>query len=386
MKKKFINTLIMMIAVVVLLSLFLKTLGIFDENYKTYPATIQKIKMVIDTKGYVFRDETLIGAVEDGEIEYLVEEGERVFVGQALAKLTPVKASLEDEEAKKEEPLDFGDFMIDVEGIRSNIRSLEDELSYLAKQNKYSEIEDVQQRLSSLYLLQSSFGDGNGLRKNAPVIKASKEGTKYIYYANTPGLIGLEQSHYDQLFHIRNMHLVDYSKLEQIGSSEFLRNVSKGDSFLRIIDNKESYIVVKLTEAELAMFEVGRLCTIEIGNVSFKAENYQAMRTEQQNGMIFRVFEDYPGMTSFREVDLKLIAEETEGIHILTKSIVDVDGQPGVYILKKNGKKEFVPIKIKGHIGEEAVIYSDYFTINRGDGINESIETVNLYDEIVEEP
>ncbi|NLY73132.1 MAG: hypothetical protein GX079_05520, partial [Tissierellia bacterium] len=102
MKKKFINTLIMMIAVVVLLSLFLKTLGIFDENYKTYPATIQKIKMVIDTKGYVFRDETLIGAVEDGEIEYLVEEGERVFVGQALAKLTPVKASLEDEEAKKE--------------------------------------------------------------------------------------------------------------------------------------------------------------------------------------------------------------------------------------------------------------------------------------------
>lgn len=386
MKNKFFNALIMTAVVIVLLALFLKTLGIFEENYKTYPATIEKIKLEIDKKAYVFRDEYIVGAAEEGEIEYLVEEGERVFAGQAIARLTPKKINKSQEEGQEEDLPSFDELIIDVEGIRSNIRSLEDELSYLAQQNKYAEIEDVKERLASLYILQSNFKEGESLRSNLPNNQATREGGRYIYYAAVPGLIGLEQSPYDEFFHLSNMHMINYSKLSRVKPQDFNREVEKGRGFIRIIDNKESFIVAELSEEELALFEVGKLCTIEIGDISIEAENYQVMRTEQQSGMIFRVFEDYPGMTSLRTVDIKLIPEETEGIFLKTKSIVEVDGLPGVYILKKNGQKEFVPIKIKGHIGDEAVVYSDYFTIKRGEGINESIETINLYDEIVEEP
>ena len=174
--------------------------------------------------------------------------------------------------------------------------------------------------------------------------------------------------------------------MKDIPSSSFLTQVHKNQAFIRIVDNKESFIAVELTEAELSFFVEGGLCTIIIDGNRISAENFQTLRTEQQSGMLFRIFEDYPTMTSQRKINVKLIPEETEGILVKTKSILEQDGQPGVYILKNTGRKVFLPIKIKGHVGEEVVIYSDYFTLNSGENANESIETVNLYDEIVEEP
>ncbi|NLY35628.1 MAG: hypothetical protein GX046_00180 [Tissierellia bacterium] len=389
MRNRVLSTLLITSVVVVLLAFFLNTLGLFEQNLKTYPATIQKLKVELDKDAFVFRDEIILGAYEDGELEYFVEEGQRVYVGQPIARLTP--SSLPEEFDSSGDKISYTldpseDLMINIEGIRSNIRSLEDELSYLVKQNKYDEIEDVRQRLSSLYLIQSAYKDGQGLSTTKPLIKPNFENGRYTYFAPKPGLIGLESSIYDQLFNLDNIHLINYSKLKDIPSSSFLTQVHKNQGFIRIVDNKESFIAVELTEAELSFFVEGGLCTIIIDGNRISAENFQTLRTEQQSGMLFRIFEDYPTMTSQRKINVKLIPEETEGILVKTKSILEQDGQPGVYILKNNGRKVFLPIKIKGHVGEEVVIYSDYFTLNSGENANESIETVNLYDEIVEEP
>ena len=389
MRNRVLSTLLITSVVVVLLAFFLNTLGLFEQNLKTYPATIQKLKVELDKDAFVFRDEIILGAYEDGELEYFVEEGQRVYVGQPIARLTP--SSLPEEFDSSGDKISYTldpseDLMINIEGIRSNIRSLEDELSYLVKQNKYDEIEDVRQRLSSLYLIQSAYKDGQGLSTTKPLIKPNFENGRYTYFAPMPGLIGLESSIYDQLFNLDNIHLINYSKLKDIPSSSFLTQVHKNQGFIRIVDNKESFIAVELTEVELSFFVEGGLCTIIIDGNRISAENFQTLRTEQQSGMLFRIFEDYPTMTSQRKINVKLIPEETEGILVKTKSILEQDGQPGVYILKNNGRKVFLPIKIKGHVGEEVVIYSDYFTLNSGENANESIETVNLYDEIVEEP
>lgn len=389
MRNRVLSTLLIVSVVVVLLAFFLNTLGLFEQNLKTYPATIQKLKVELEKVAFIFRDEIIIGAYEDGELEYYVEEGQRVYAGQPIARLTP--SSLPEEFDSSGDKINYildppEDLMINIEGIRSNIRSLEDELSYLVKQNKYDEIEDVRQRLSSLYLIQSAFKDGQGLRTTKPTIKASLENGRYTYYATKAGLVGLESSLYDQLFSLDNIHLINYDNLKDIPSSSFLNQAHKNEGFIRIVDNKESFMVVELSESELSLFNEGGLCTIIVNGTRVSAENYQMLRTEQQTGMLFRIFEDYPVMTSLRITNVILIPEETEGILIKSKSILEQDGQPGVYILKNNGRKEFLPIKIKGHVGDEVVIYNDYFTLNRGENANESIETVNLYDEIVEEP
>ena len=389
MRNKVLSTLLITSVVVVLLAFFLNTLGLFEQNLKTYPATIQKLKVELDKDAFVFRDEIIMGAYEDGELEYYVEEGQRVYTGQPIARLTP--SALPEELDSSGDKINYildppEDLMINIEGIRSNIRSLEDELSYLVKQNKYDEIEDVRQRLSSLYLIQSAFKDGQGLSILKPIINPALENGRYTYYAIKPGLIGLESSIYDQLFGLDNIHLINYSKLENIPTPIFLSQAHINQGFIRIINNKESFMAVELNETELSFFIEGGLCTILLDGMRISAENYQALRTEQQTGMLFRIFEDYPTMTSQRKINVKLIPEETEGILVKTKSILEQDGQPGVYILKTNGRKVFLPIKIKGHVGDEVVIYNDYFTLNRGENANESIETVNLYDEIVEEP
>ncbi|HZK10523.1 MAG TPA: HlyD family efflux transporter periplasmic adaptor subunit [Clostridia bacterium] len=389
MRNKILSTLVITSIIVVLLAFFLNTLGIFEQNVKTYPATMEKLKVELEKEAFVFRDEIIIGALEDGILEYYVEEGERVFAGQPLARLTPSELLEELDSEGNKVPHTFEapeDLMINIEGIRSNIRSLEDELSYLVSQNKYDEIEDVQERLSSLYLIQSAFKDGKELNISQPITRSSYQNGQHIYYASQPGLVGLTTSSYDQFLNLDNIHLINYSRLEDIPESDVLTKAYKGQGFLRIVDNKESFIVAELSEAELSFFQEGRLSTILIDGARISAENYQILRTEQQTVIVFRIFEDYPAMTSHRNMKVMIIPEETEGILVKTKSIFEQDGQPGVYILKNNGSKVFLPIKIKGKVGDEVVIYSDYFTLKRGESTNESIETVNLYDEIVEEP
>lgn len=390
MRKRFVNTLLLGLVVVVLLAVFLKTIGLFESKIHTYPATLGKLEVELEKTGVVFRDELILSSNVEGKVEYLVEEAQRVFSSQAIATITPGKVSDsqdgENGKTSDTEKPDFSQYRVDIDAISSNIRSLEDELSYLVKQNKYVEIEDVKERLSSFYLVQQAYMKQEGIKPAAPVVSMTSEGGRYLVTAPKAGLIGLETSSFDPLFTLDNIHLIQYSSLPELPEASVKREVKEGDVFLRIIDNKNSFLVVELTSEEMAYFKQGNLSEIHVGDTSFMAEIYQMIRTEQQSGIVFRIFEDYPKMTEYRSVKVKLIPEKTEGIIIQNTSITEEEGQPGVKVLYPSGEIRFVPIKIKARVGDQAAIYSDFFTLNKPSGTNESIKTVNLYDEIIQEP
>lgn len=392
MSKRFFNTVIGGLAVVILLAIFLKTIGLFDSRIKTYPATLGKLEINLEKEALVFRDELILSANVEGKVDFLVEEAQRVYAGQTIATITPMTVQTQDsdgangEEGTKKDQLEFSQYMVDIDTIRSNIKSLEDELSYLVKQNKYAEIADVEDRLSSFYLVQRAYDQQGGIMPSRTTVSASIEGGRYVVTAPKAGLIGLETSPFDQLFSVQNMHLIQYSTLPELPSSHVRREVKNGDIFLRIVDNKESYLVVNLTPEEMSYFKVGNLSEVIIGEDRMTAEIYQLVRTEQQTGIVFRLFEDYPKMTEYRHINVQLIPEKTEGILIKSSSILEEEGQMGVKVLSPSGVVRFVPIKIKARIGDEAVIHSDFYTLSKAEGTNESIKTVNLYDEILEEP
>lgn len=385
MKKRYMSTFLVGLSVVVLLALFLKTVGLFDSKIKTYPATLGKIEITLDKTAIVIRDEILISSNVEGKVEFLVEEAQRVYSSQSVAMITPSKLPENKEEEEKEEK-DFSQYMVDIDVIRSNIKSLEDELSYLVKQNKYAEIEDVRARLSSFYLVQQAFEKQGGIKPAESIVSVSQDSGRYIVSAPKAGLIGLETSLYDKLFTLGNINLIQFNKLPEIPESQVKREVRPGDIFLRIVDNKNSFLVTELAPEELAYFKQGNLCEIHIGEAQIFAEIYQIIHTEQQTGIIFRAFEDYAKMTEYRDVKVKLIPEKTDGILIKSTSIVEQEGQVGVKVLSPSGVVRFVPIKIKARVGDEAVIHSDFFTISQSEGASESIKTVNLYDEILEAP
>ena len=387
MKKRYMSTILVGLSVVVLLALFLKTIGLFDSKIKTYPATLGKIEVDLEKTAIALRDETLLSSNVEGTVEFLVEEAQRVYRSQSVAVITPKKLPEKKEEEKEnDKEIDFTQYMVDVEVIRSNIKSLEDELSYLVKQNKYAEIEDVRARLTSFYLVQQAFEKQGGIKPAEAIVSVNSDSGHYVVSAPKAGLIGLETSLYDKLFTLGNIHLIQYNKLPELPESQVKREVRPGDIFLRIVDNKNSFLVTELTPEELGYFKLGNLCEIHIGEAQIFAEIYQIVQTEQQTGIIFRIFEDYPKMTEYRSVKVKLIPEKTEGIIIKSTSIIEQEGQVGVKVLSPSGVVRFVPIKIKARVGDQAVIHSDFYTLGQAEGTNESIKTVNLYDEIVEAP
>lgn len=91
-------------------------------------------------------------------------------------------------------------------------------------------------------------------------------------------------------------------------------------------------------------------------------------------------------MHNLRVINFKVIPKAITGIAIKNSSLVERDGVQGVYILRKDSRREFLPVRVITTVGEESIIYSDYYTVLNEDGITESITTVSLYDEIVEEP
>ena len=74
-----------------------------------------------------------------------------------------------------------------------------------------------------------------------------------------------------------------------------------------------------------------------------------------------------------------LITANTSGILLETDSIVEEDGQKGVYVVDKLGNYNFTPVRILDQNGNVTVVEKNYFY----DAEGKTTETVSNYDEIL---
>ena len=74
-----------------------------------------------------------------------------------------------------------------------------------------------------------------------------------------------------------------------------------------------------------------------------------------------------------------MIRSNRTGIILEADSIVEEDGQEGVYVVNKLGKTNFVPVKILSTDGEKTVVEKNYYYDSEGN----TVTTVKNYDEIL---
>jgi putative membrane fusion protein len=90
----------------------------------------------------------------------------------------------------------------------------------------------------------------------------------------------------------------------------------------------------------------------------------------------------YENFSQIRKVNAGFNTKEYSGIIIDNASITVLDGKPGVYVKKKSGAFEFVPVKIKKTDGIKSAVWDTKFV----DENDKSVSTVRNYDEILIDP
>ena len=160
--------------------------------------------------------------------------------------------------------------------------------------------------------------------------------------------------------------------------------VESGSPIFKIVDNKEWYLVCWLSAAEAEDIEAGRSITVEFDDgKQLKMKVMQVNPQGQNRQLILSCNRYYEKFDSIRSGTCRLIKSSKSGIIVDSDSIVEEDGQKGVYVMSKQlDEASFVPVKVLLSHGDKTVVEKNYFINVEG----QKVSTVENYDEILKKP
>lgn len=381
MMKPFLGRLIMLVIVAVLVLIVLNQIGLFKPQMTSYPAEIKLLKNEFVTDAVIFRDEALVMSSEGGDVTFMVEDGERVPQGTLIATVTPADSD------QTYQPITLSDdWLIDMEMIEKEYTAAQDQLAYLVKESRLSEVDPVKAQLDQLLTIRNAFQKSNGLIPQE-IALSSEKGSDGKIYITAPhgGIVGYTIAEDDLLYNPFNIPLIDYNKYQIKQEGQIIRRVLANQPFIRLVSNRETYLVIRVDETTLKQFSIGRRIDVDINGQTIRPVVSNIFKHGKEFGVQLTVLEEYTNDYNDRITRVTVIPQQLEGLAIKTSSLVEQDKVMGVYVLKKGYRSEFVPVKVLGLFGNEAIIASDNFLVSEG---SESVivPTVNLYDEILEEP
>lgn len=225
-------------------------------------------------------------------------------------------------------------------------------------------------------------GQGRLMRRGSRIVTVGGTG----YYSEKRGVISYYYDGLESFFTLDNADKITISDLEKVNSKDFKINKCKtgeaksGDYLFKVVDNLEWNIVSWLSEEEAESFQEGNAVTVAFSDgatVKMKIKNIQ-----DQNGykrILITGNRYYEFFDKYRMQKCRLISSKRSGILLEADSIVESDGQKGVYVRDKHGNSNFTPVKILAQKGEVVVVENNYYFDSEGKRIN----TVKNYDEIL---
>ncbi len=226
---------------------------------------------------------------------------------------------------------------------------------------------------------------GELMRKNSKIVTV---GTT-AYYSQSRGIISYYYDGLETVYIPDGMETITESALntkdEQGEEKNPVKNcveesAQPGSPIFKVVDNKMWYIICWLTDDQIEGFEVDKSISVK-----FSDETYLQMVVSQinpqgeKNQIILSCDRYYKDFDKIRTGTCKLIKSNKSGLLLETDSIVEEDGQKGVYVVSILGTNKFVPIKILSSQGDVTVVEKNLFTDSEGN----QVETVESYDEIL---
>lgn len=381
------------IALIVIVSVFVVWYK-KEKDVKVIEANKGNFQIYTETKAYVLNKETVVGYNKGETLVPIAESEKRITVGNVIGIYKNaeydkgiVQLAKMDEEINEKLAL--------LPEIYSNeVITIDKEIDQTTKRiknlNSYIQMSDYKAKLDRLAyekaltisgltpsgndvksLIISRDNYRNNMNKSSNNVKAPVSGV--IIYKND----GLENK-----FDLKDIHKLPAEAIQQV-ITEY--DKTQEESFgIKIVDNYQSYIVIKEDKLNDQYIKENRTYTIELldKNSKIKGVLLNKIQTDKYNYCIFEVNNNVEEIVDLRKVDVKVIWREINGFVVNNSSIKTVEDIDYITIISLN---KYLDIPVKTLLKLENIsLVSNYSDEEKSDLNLPKVGKLEIYDRIVE--
>lgn len=398
-----------------ILYLFLKPiLNIITGGLKTTLPNRELLVESISGEAFFIRNEKIVKSSTEGLLKRTAKEGARVSAGTEVANIR----SREESSSLEQEIIEIDRAISSLEKSEAEVNTLESNKENL-KKLRQEKIEKIQSKIRN-----KDYKDMNLIKEELSLYDEEKvdnqETSDYTrdtslenlkdrrekisqeintqnvkYHTQNGGIISYLIDDYEDFYSPKEFEKFTYEKLN---SRDFLKGtqakqgqddmeVSIGEPIYKILDDFQWHIAIKIDDAEnIKDLDINQNVKININDDNSYLEG-SIIRINENDNRAVVVVEFDTQMYKFynkRISMVELIKSEEDVLKIPKKSIIDKDGQKGVYIKNKGGIVEFRAIFEIKQAGEYAYIKTgDQNSMVYLEKDSEAIKTISVFDELI---
>ncbi len=347
-------------------------LDLFYKEQSTYLVTVGNLNIENQYEALVLRNEMIVDTNLSGKITYFANEGEIIKKNHQIAEIfndgTESVAIID----ATERELNRKKIEFDYNLLEYDITTLRNEIIFQMSAKHYEQIpvlkEELVQKLERLDKLQ----DENKFLSNRTASYSKKtigegvlmEGQKQAIYAPATGVLTYKIDGYEDFLTIDNLYNIDYDEISDFKFEEtsLVRgSVNAKDKLFKIVDNANYFIAAIVSNDEIDTYKNIQSISAVIGGKTLKGEVYDVFTNKENAVAIIQLRENFEGFFNRRVINCSIIRENYRGLKIAMSSIVNKEGTIGVYVVGKERKLSFVPVKILGYDDNFAIVYNEQF-------------------------
>lgn len=351
-KIKYSRLFIIIIFAYILLQISINIIG---KNIDTLVIESETVELKVSAKGLIIRDEYLIRSNQSGIIKSMVNSGEKLKKGDALAAIYSNSKDLEENKSK-------------IVQLNKEIDELETEY-----ENSKS---DISKELINVKIK----------NKKEQRVVLNDENNKNINYLNitTSGVVSTKYDGYEDIYtldKLENLTSKDIEDAENNYKELDIENTSIKESEVvaRIIQSDYSYIAICTKDNNI--FEDNQKVEIVFDSENIQGNVEKIYRNGNDNVVIFKISNQNVEIYDTRVKEFDIIYKQIDGLKVPKQSVKEKNDQKGVYVLNQETKKvDFIELKNIQYEDDE-FIFIDYYKNQK-----EGIKTIDIYDEIILKP
>jgi hypothetical protein len=351
-KIKYSRLFIIIIFAYILLQISINIIG---KNIDTLVIESETVELKVSAKGLIIRDEYLIRSNQSGIIKSMVNNGEKLKKGDALAAIYSNSKNLEENKSK-------------IVQLNKEIDELETEY-----ENSKS---DISKELINVKIK----------NKKEQRVVLNDENNKNINYLNitTSGVVSTKYDGYEDIYtldKLENLTSKDIEDAENNYKELDIENTSIKESEVvaRIIQSDYSYIAICTKDDDI--FEDNQKVEIVFDSENIQGNVEKIYRNGNDNVVIFKISNQNVEIYDTRVKEFDIIYKQIDGLKVPKQSVKEKNDQKGVYVLNQETKKvDFIELKNIQYEDDE-FIFIDYYKNQK-----EGIKTIDIYDEIILKP
>lgn len=321
----------------------------------------------------IIRNEVLIFPERQGDVQYLVNEGDKVRKNYRLFQIADGKP----DENGQPVPVDIktsGGFMKATYENLDIQRQVED-IRGFCMDGAYEKVMLIEEAMADK-ISQA----GMQPEKSEPVQRFSGK------FSPVSGIVSFYMDGFEEILDVDSVGELDMIRIREEAMNPRL---IKSDSakpetpILKIIDNTVWYVYVYTDLRNIGRFTEGSNVKVVFADDEVNAKVMESHNEIGNCYALLRINEQAKAMSEKRKSRLNIVNQNIEGLILPTNSLVYQGEQVGVLVKDLNDKAIFKPVEIKGKNNDWTIVSDRVFYRDLGQGNLEAVDTVKLYDEII---